>query len=88
MGAVKVHNIQEAEQAAKSQVCNHTLHAFGDNGRVVGTWVAASGPYGLRVSCKICGKFYGYAPLRTERTLQQLYKAYNEQRKSSANGVG
>lgn len=88
MSAVELDRSAETDQTVKVQVCDHTLHAFGDQGRMLGSWGAVSGPYGLRVSCKICDRFYGYAPVHSERTPQQLHKVYIEQRNSASIGVG
>lgn len=68
----------------QARVCNHTLHHKDDSGRLAGTWIETNGPYGTRVSCRVCGKFFGYHPNEAKRTDDELYKAYLEQQRRLA----
>jgi hypothetical protein len=67
-----------------AEVCNHTLHHKDPAGKLEGTWIETSGAYGIRVSCRVCGKFFGYHPKESDRTDEELYKAYLEQQRRLA----
>lgn len=41
--------------------CNHTIHLKSDSGKIQGSWKVD--PHGFdrhRVTCRYCGRFYGY----------------------------
>lgn len=77
--------IQQAELTAKTDnACCHTLHHRDSKGQLLGTWAESAGVYGLRVYCKVCGKFYGYQPRDFGRTDDQCYRAYLKQREEKA----
>ena len=41
-------------------LCNHTMHCFDDSKTMQGTWTTGETDNGTLVSCRHCGKFYGY----------------------------
>ena len=69
-----------AKFVSRPRTCHHTLHTRNQAGQCVGTWVEQRGPYGTRVSCKYCGKLYGYSPLAIDRSDEQALEAYLLQR--------
>lgn len=60
--------------------CNHTLIYRTEQGVALGTWIEETGDYGIRVSCQVCGKFYGYLPHASYRTEQAAMQAYSKQK--------
>lgn len=50
--------------------CEHTLHHLDSVGNLCGSWGQTPTKYGLRISCKVCGKFYGYSPNQKNRRRQ------------------
>ena len=78
------HRVVEAKQRSAIVVCNHTLHHRDQVGSLTGSWVESTGPYGVRVACGVCDKFFGYQPNEAGRSDMALYAAYLEQQRRLA----
>lgn len=70
---------QKQSKENSTATCHHTLSHRTEQGAMNGTWIEVSGAYGIRVSCQVCGKFYGYQPRNQRLNDQQSIRAYLEQ---------
>ena len=64
--------------------CNHTVHCFGDDGQLQGSWTSSDAGESTRIECEHCGKFYGYVQGQVEATPAALVAACDEQPAGSA----
>ncbi|MDZ4850389.1 MAG: hypothetical protein SGI77_13975 [Pirellulaceae bacterium] len=83
MSLAKVHATDGAIDS-KVAICNHTLHHRDEDGTPLGSWIESTGVYGIRVTCRVCDKFFGYLPNEQGRSDQELYEAYLEQQRRLA----